>query len=129
MAEITEPFLMGMKDAAGRWLSLVAGRRCGDTSEILWQLNRNGYASHSLGTAMRAYVIEHETLRGSKRLKVEGGTNHTMFHSFAHEEIVDMVIVRSHYKSLLERQFQRFLLPDNLLAQVMKNPDTMWRRA
>ena len=58
---------MGMKDAQGRWLSMLGGRRYLDRSEILWQMNRDGLGAYSLGTAMRAYFIEHEMLRSLLR--------------------------------------------------------------
>ncbi len=121
-------FLMGMKDAEGRWLSILAGRRFGGTSEILWQMNRAGYPSQSLGTAMRSYCMEYEIKRGAKRLQVEGGTFHSMHHSFVHEEIVDLVVMRSRSGRLVQRVAQYFVRGDNRLAEMLKSDSLSWHR-
>ena len=124
-----DPFLMGMKDSSGEWLSILAGRRFGDTSEILWQLNRDGYAAHSLGTAMRSYCMEHELLRGAKRLQVEGGTFHSMHHSFVEEEVIDLVVVRSRSRRILRSLVTRYIPPDNSLAEMLKSDTLEWHAA
>ncbi len=122
------PFLMGLKDANGRWLSVVGGRRFDDTSEILWQMNRAGYPSHSLVTVMRSYYMEHEIARGTKRLQVEGGTTHSMHHSFVQEEIVDLVVVRSRSRRVLRNLVSRFIPADNSLADMLKSEDLTWHQ-
>ncbi len=121
-----DSFLMGLKDSEGRWLSILAGRRFGDTSEILWQMNRAGYPSQSLGTAMRSYCIEHEVQRGAKRLQVEGGTFHSMHHSFVHEKVIDLVVMRSRSKRLIQRLAQHFVRGDNQLAKMLKSDGLSW---
>src|SRR5260370_124724 len=39
------PLFLGIKDRAGRWLSLLGGRRHHDGTDILWQMNRTGLSS------------------------------------------------------------------------------------
>ena len=124
-----DPFLMGLKDVSGRWLSILAGRRFGETSEILWQMNRDGYPMHSLGTAMRFFCMEHEVLRGAERLQVEGGTFHSMHHSFVQEEIVDLVVVRARSQRVLRKLVTRFIPPDNSLAEMLKSDGLEWHSA
>ena len=123
------PFLIGLKDRDGKWLSVLAGRRFGETSEILWQLNRAGYPAHSLGTVMRSYCIEQEIQRGAKRLQVEGGTFHSMHHSFVQEELVDLVVVRSAAYRLLRTFVSRYITAENSLADMLKSDELQWHEA
>ncbi len=120
------PFLVGLKDREGQWLSVLAGRRFGDTAEILWQMNRAGFPSHSLGTVMRSYCMEHELEHGAKRLQVEGGTFHSMHHSFVKEDILDLVVVRSAARRILRGLVNRFIPADNSLAELLKSKDLHW---
>lgn len=123
-----EPFVMGMKDRDGQWLSVLAGRRFGVTSEILWQMNR-AVPSHSLGTVMRSYCMEQELQRGARRLQVEGGTFHSMHHSFVKEDILDLVVVRSGVRRILRGLVNRFIPADNSLAELLKSKDLQWDRS
>lgn len=123
------PFLMGLKDRDGQWLSVLAGRRFDDTSEILWQMNRAGLPSHSLGTVMRSYCMEQELARGARRLQVEGGTFHSMHHSFVKEELLDLVVVRSGARRVLRGLVNRFIPADNSLAELLKSKDLQWNQS
>lgn len=124
-----EPFLMGLQDREGRWLSVLAGRRFGDTSEILWQLNRAGHPAHSLGTVMRSYCMEQEIARGAKRLQVEGGTFHSMHHSFTQEKLVDLVVVRSGLYRPLRTFVSKYITAENSLADMLKSDALQWYEA
>jgi hypothetical protein len=126
---LDDSFLTGMRDAEGRWLSVLAGRRFGDTSEILWQMNRAGYPTQSLGTVMRSYCIEQELKRGAKRLQVEGGTSHSMRNSFVSQEIVDLVVIRSRSRGLIRRLAQYFVRGDNGLAEMLQSESLQWHVA
>lgn len=121
-----KPFLIGLKDCDGQWLSVLAGRRFDDTSEILWQMNRAGYPAHSLGTVMRSHCIEQEVQRGARRLQVEGGTFHSMHHSFVQEDIVDLVVVRAAAHGVLRKLVSRFIPDDNSLAEMLKSEVLPW---
>ena len=128
MKELGEPVLMGLKDREGRWLALLGGRRFkDDRMEILWQMNRAGMHNHSLSTAMRAYCIDQEVERGTKRLYIEGGTAHSLHHAFVPEELIDLVVVR---KSPLTKPMKKFaankIYPDNALGELLKSPDVIW---
>ena len=127
LKELSGPVFMGMKDKEGRWLSMLAGRRYLDRSEILWQMNRDSLAEYSLGTAMRAYFIEREIAHGSRRLYTEGGTPHSMRHSFVPEGLTDLVIKRD---SLVAKAMQiaarRFVRPDNDLSHMLDAPELKW---
>ena len=127
MQDLKDPLLMGMKDGDGRWLALLGGRRYRDRTEVLWQINRDGYSTHSLSTVMRSYCIEHEIERGMKRLYFEGGTAHSIHHAFVREELVDLVAVRrSPVAWVMTKVAKRQVSPDNELADVLKDPETVW---
>jgi hypothetical protein len=118
--ELTDPFLMGMKDGDGRWLSVLAGRRHKTHSEILWQMNRDGLPNHSLSTVIRAYCMEHEIARAATRLYIEGGTKQSIQNTFECEIVMDLSVVRNAmWASLLRRLSKRMVFPDNVLATML----------
>jgi hypothetical protein len=119
--------MLGMKDRNGRWLAVLAGRRFKDRMEILWQMNCAGLPDHSLSTVMRAYCIEAEVARGTKRLYIEGGTKHSLHHAFVKEELIDLVVVRrSPLTRLMKKMAAHRIYPDNALGDVLRQPDTEW---
>ncbi len=120
------PILMGLKDREGRWLSVLAGRRFGQTSELLWQMNRDGYPSQSLSTVMRSYWMEQEIAQGACRLQIEGGTFHSMAHSFEEEQIVDLVLVRAIPLRVLCGLVRRLIPRENSLAEMLRSGDLEW---
>lgn len=125
--KLTEPVLMGMKDGDGRWLGILGGRRHKDRMEVLWQMNRAGLSAYSLSTVMRSYCMENEIGRGMKRLYFEGGTAHSLNHSFVKEELMDLVVVRrSIVAKVMKMMAKRTVSPDNELADVLKDPGTVW---
>ena len=78
--------------------------------EIFWQINRHDKKPYSLGTVMRSFVIEHELQHGTRRLDSEGGTSHSMSHSFVQERCTDLFVMRD---NLVARQipaiFKRYV--------------------
>ena len=127
MNDLTEPIIMGVKDQQGRWLSLLGGRRNKDRTEILWQMNRKGLEAFSLSTVMRSYCIEHEIERGMRRLYMEGGTTHSVHHSFVREELMDLVVVRRSPIAMLMKKFaQHRVSPDNELAEILRDTTIEW---
>jgi len=127
--ELKCPLLMGLKDKDGKLLSILAGRRHKDSTEVLWQMNREGLQSHSLSTAMRAYCIEHEIARGAQRLYMEGGTGHSIQHAFEPETLIDFAMVRNPMVVWAIRKLSNKLVsPDNMLANMLHSSDTRWQR-
>jgi hypothetical protein len=120
-------FCVGVRSASGEWISLMAGRRHHEVTEIDWQINRGGLAKYSIGTVIRAYLIEHEIAVGMKRLFFEGGTPHTLRHSFLSETAIDIVAARpSRRVSLLRRGASLLRLHKNYLLQVLLDPALKW---
>ena len=128
LKELKEPVFMGIKDREGRWLSMLGGRRYGDhRSEILWQMNRRGHATSSLGTVMRSYYIEHEIAHGSRRMYIEGGTPHPIKFSFVPEELTDLVVMRRTLTATAIRMAaRRWISPDNELSHMLSAQDLEW---
>jgi len=118
---------MGIQDREGRWLSTLGGRRYNDRSEILWQLNRDGFAADSLSTVMRSYFIEHEITHGSRRLYIECGTPHPIRLSFVPEDLTDLVVMRhTPMARAMEKIARRYISPDNELSQMLGVKDQEW---
>src|ERR1035438_4053551 len=84
----------GVRAADGRWLSLVGGRRRPGAVALDWQMNLAGLQRYSLCTAMRAFLLEYEIAQGTRRVFFEGGTPHSMRHSFACTDVVDIIVQR-----------------------------------
>jgi hypothetical protein len=121
LPKLCSPFLCGLKDQNGRWLSIVGGRRLGNHTEILWQLNRDGMKEYSIGTVMRTYVMEHEIQHGARRLSFEGGTAHTLRYSFVDEQMIDVLAMRNSLVAAILRQVaKRFVQPGDELAQMLE---------
>ena len=126
---LCDPVLFGLRGESGEWLSIVGGRRYYDRTEVLWQMNRDGYPTHSLATVMRSYYLEHEIGRGKKRFYVEGGTKHSIHHSFVKEQLIDFVAVRHSWASLLiEKVAMGLVPPDNELAHMVEDKSLTWTR-
>ena len=127
LKDLANPVLMGIRDREGRWLSMLAGRRYDDRSEILWQLNRDGLTEYSLSTVMRSYFIEHEIARGSRRLYIEGGTQQPIRLSFVPENLTDLVVVRhAPMARAMEKIARYYISPDNELAWMLGAKDQEW---
>ena len=127
MLDLMEPVILGVKDKNGRWLSLLGGRRHDGRMEILWQMNRAGLNAYSLSTVMRSYCIEEEVTRGTKRLYLEGGTPHSLHHSFVREELVDLVVMRRSWVAKAMRKLVTYRVgTDNELANILRSKDFKW---
>ncbi|NYF88631.1 hypothetical protein RBB79_03765 [Tunturiibacter empetritectus] len=120
-------FCVGVKRPDGQWISLLGGRRHHGVSEIDWQMNRGGLERYSVGTVIRAYLIEHEIKIGTGRLYFEGGTPHSMRHAFVSEKAVDIVVAkRSLFVSLLRRVAHWSPPKNNFLLQTLVDPALHW---
>jgi hypothetical protein len=123
----TSPMFAGLKSADGRWLSLIGGRRRRGVTEIDWQMNRAGLPSASLSTVMRSYILEHEVALGTQRLAFEGGTPHSIRHSFAWRTTEDVIMRRRSWRFWAVRAAVRWGTPQqNLLGQLLVDPDLDW---
>jgi hypothetical protein len=126
----TQPtcLLRGVRDARGRWLSLVGIRRQNGFVEMDWQMNRAGLPRASLATVLRSYLIEYEIGLGSTRLYMEGGTAQAIGHSFLRERVAELTMKRgSSYVRLLERFGPSIFPPQNSICDALRNPQLQWR--
>ena len=125
--DLAAPLLIGIIDKDGRWLSVAGGRRHNGRMEVHWQMNRNDLPLLSLSTIMRTYLIEHEISQGTERLYFEGGTKHSMNHSFVTEKATDLIVMRRSPIALLMRKLaKRLLPPEHMLLQVLSDKDLHW---
>jgi len=121
-------FCVGLSRDDGHWISLLGGRRHHGVTEVDWQMNRDGLAKHSVGTVIRSYLIEHEIAIGMRRLFFEGGTPHSMRHSFLSEEAMDIVVMNRSLPVFLLRSMARWLRPEkNFLLQTLMSPAVKWQ--
>jgi hypothetical protein len=121
-------FCVGLSGPNGQWISLLGGRRHHGVTEVDWQMNRDGLAKHSVGTVIRSYLIEHEIAIGMQKLFFEGGTPHSMRHSFLSEEAMDIVVMNRSLPVFLLRNIARWLRPEkNFLLQTLMSPAVKWQ--
>lgn len=128
--DLSEPLLMGLRDRDGRLLSLLGGRRVGRSSEILWQMNRDGLPHLSLSLVMRGYFLEHEIGRGAERFYIEGGTPHPIRESFTKATVTDLAMLRRTPTAYLTQKLARHTTgEDNELATMLYDSALPWHRA
>ncbi|MCU1249773.1 MAG: hypothetical protein JWQ49_2802 [Edaphobacter sp.] len=121
-------FCVGLRGPDGQWISLLGGRRHHGVTEVDWQMNRDGLAKHSVGTVIRSYLIEHEIAIGMRKLFFEGGTPHSMRHSFLSEEAMDIVVMNRTLPVFLLRNMARWLRPEkHFLLQTLMSPAVKWQ--
>jgi hypothetical protein len=120
-------FCVGVRTHDGQWISLLGGRRHHGVTEIDWQMNRSGLQKYSVGTVVRAYLIEHEISIGMNSLFFEGGTPHSIRHVFLAEMAMDVVVLRRSPFALLLRKWARLhRFERNFLLQTLSNPNLKW---
>jgi hypothetical protein len=121
-------FCVGLRQADGQWLSLLGGRKNHSVTEIDWQMNREALARYSIGTVIRSYLIEDEIALGTGKLLFEGGTPHTMRHSFLSEEAMDIVVMKQSLFVFLLRKYATWpRLKKNFLLQTLIDPTVKWQ--
>ena len=79
----------GLRAKDGSWLSMIGGRRLNGTIYVDWQMNLKDFPAFSIGTALRAYLLEHEIARGTQMMTFEDGTPHTMNRAFVPENVTN----------------------------------------
>jgi hypothetical protein len=127
LARMPEMNCAGIRSRDGRWLSLVGCLRCQGTTEIVWQMNRAGMPRYSLSTAMRFYLLQHEIAIGVRKLEFEGGTPHSMRHSFVFAPVLDKIVLRKSLRGWLLRRFASRLLPENnVIREALQDGELQW---
>lgn len=127
LREAPGAFAVGLRVQGGEWLSMVGGRRRGDTTIVDWQMNRGNFATLSLGTVMRSYLLQSELERGMRFLRFEGGTSHAMRSAFREERVGDLLLTGPWLRSGAAQNIFRKLLPKgNLLATTVDWNGLQW---
>lgn len=121
LRQFERPVLMALRGADGQLLSVLAARRFGQDSDVLWQMNRAGLEGHSLCLVMRTYFIEEEIRCGTQRLYFDGGSSNSLLHSFARGVVTEFGAMRHTPLSFLVRRIARRVIPrDNPLCDLME---------
>ena len=129
MERTSDSFFAGVKAGDGRWLSLIGGRRHAGVTEIDWQMNLAGLPRFSLSTVMRSYILEHEIELGTREIEFIGGTPHSMRHSFACVNVVDVIVQRRSANAWLLRRLARWIFPENnFLGQALRDKTLRWTK-
>jgi hypothetical protein len=124
---LADGFLAGLRSADGSWLSLIGGRRHQRVTYIDWQVNIKAHPALSIGTAMRAYLIEDEVARGTQQLTFEDGTPHPMSRAFVPEYMCDLLLARQTLSSnMLRKLAARVPLKHNMLTRNILDKDVVW---
>lgn len=127
-------FLVGLRGAEGQWLSMAGGWRHGSTTVVHYQMNAAGYRKDSLGTVMRAFLLEHEVGLGTKTLVFYRGTPHPMSHAFDDEVVRDLLVCRTSWRAALLRRLAEIVDARNFwgstafLAAAMVSDEWNWTR-
>jgi hypothetical protein len=129
-ASLPEMLFAGVRARDGRWLSVVGGRRHRQITEIDWQMNVAGLPRLSLSTAMRSYLLQHEIQLGTETLMFNGGTPHSMRHSFVSVDVVDTIFLRQSPGARLVRVLAQWAAPrGNFLCQALCDRQMSWVEA
>jgi hypothetical protein len=102
---------------------------------LQWQTNVTGYEEYSLVTVTRSFWLEHEIALGTRLVRLDGGTNHAMNHSFVPEMAVDLILRRRSLRTLAMVKVVAPLLADrrlpfgrnSFLAETLMRPELEWR--
>jgi hypothetical protein len=128
--ELPDSMFAGLRAADGSWLSMIGGRRRNRITYVDWQMNGKAFPALSIGTAMRAYLIEHEVARGTQLLTFEEGTTHSMNRAFAREVVCDLLLARpSLSPNVLRHLAARMPSKGNVLATTILKGSTVWHSA
>lgn len=128
--QLAGSFVMGLRGRDGGWLSLLGGRRFDGATTVDWQMNSDAFPAFSLGTAMRAFLIEDEVARGTQCLTFDGGTSHTMQRAFIQETVSDLLVTRTWLPlGLLRRVIPPRLPVGVLLSKMLLSKTLVWRRS
>jgi hypothetical protein len=116
----------GVRAANGDWLSIIAGRTHHGITEIDWQMNRAGLPSYSLSTVMRAFLLEHEIAKGTRKIYFEGGTPHPIKHTLPRDNVVDLVVLRRSLPAFLLRRLAGVMPKSNYLVSMLADKTLQW---
>jgi hypothetical protein len=121
--------LAGIRAADGKWLSIVGLRSRDGITDIDWQMNLTNIKGISLVTALRAYLLRDEIERGTRSLRFDHGTTHSMQAGLTEHRISHVVMTQALVSpDLLYKVAARVLPVDSLLVSVLKEPELNWQK-
>jgi hypothetical protein len=108
--DLSGGFLLAARHPDGTLLSTIGGWRQGSTAVMHHQINASGHERHSIGTAMRSFLLESEIARGTRTLIFYHGTNDTIAHACETEIVRDLVVRRTSLYTAVLRRLARLLV-------------------
>ena len=127
IARLGEGFISGLRAKDGSWLSLIGGWRSNGTTYIDWQLTLSSFPTFSLGSAILAFLLEHEVFLQTKLLTFVDGTGHSISRVFIKEEVSDIVVARRCLsRKVLQFVASHFPLERNVLASTILADTLTW---
>jgi hypothetical protein len=111
-------FAMGIQGPNGDWLSYLVGWRAGARTFVLWQMNRSLSKNSSMGTAIRAFLMEEEIARGANEILFLGGSSAVFKRCCEVERSVHLIARRRGPRSwALSRLLERTVVPGHPLRR------------
>ncbi len=114
-------FAMGVRDAAGQWLSYLSGWRQPEGTYVEWQLNRDELQAASLSTVMRTYFLEHEAAHGVTRVVFVGGLSAALGRYCAPDSRLDLLATRRGIRGRIGRELVTRLRPQGQVALMLQS--------
>jgi hypothetical protein len=107
---------------------MIGGRPRKGTTYINWQMNLKDFPAFSIGTAMRAYLLEHEIACGTQLLTFEDGTTHPMNRAFVPENVTDLLLARRSLSPNILRKVAARIPLWNVLADTILSDTLIWHQ-
>ncbi len=127
-------FLLGLRTAEGKWMSLVGGWRQAGVTVHYWQMNAAGYEKLSIGKAMLSYFLEHEVNLRTRTLIYNGGTPNPIRFSFTPREVTYLIVQRKSWRGAalhgvtrMVTSLRSYVPINSLLAQSICSEDFKWQ--
>lgn len=114
-------FAMGLRDAAGRWISYLSGWRQTEGTFVEWQLNHHDLQAASLSTVMRTYFLEHEAINGVTQVVFVGGTSEALGRYCMQDCCFDLLATHHGIRGRVTREITTRLHPRGQAALLMRD--------
>lgn len=119
LAAMPKSFAMGLMDAAGHWVSYIAGWRHGQDSVVEWQLNQVDSKGLSLSMAMRNFYLEHEIGQGLDCVVFLGETTPIWSRTCEPQICGDHLAMADGVLGFFVREIYRWLHPTGKIARLI----------
>ena len=122
-------FFAGLRGGDGRWLSLAGCyvQQATSTMCLDWQMNRTGFESFSLMSALRSFLIADQIQHGRRKINFDGGTSHTIRSAFLPETTRDLLFLHPTLRPGLLRSLSRRFKAAGPILHTLRSDALVWR--